>query len=203
MANRVITIARQYGASGRFTGEFLSKLTGYPCYDRELITMSVDKSGMKEDVLKSFDEKAQSSLLYTLAIGSVEYGSIATPYNMPISDKLFILQSNIIKELAEKSPCIIVGRCADYVLRDNPNCVSIFLQADLPVRAKRVAARHELTLSKAEDLCIKTDKKRASYYNHYSGQKWGRPDLYDLVIDTTTVGAEGAAHVIKAYLDML
>lgn len=203
MANRVITIARQYGASGRFTGEFLSKLTGYPCYDRELITMSVDKSGMKEDVLKSFDEKAQSSLLYTLAIGSVEYGSIAAPYNMPISDKLFILQSNIIKELSEKSPCIIVGRCGDYVLRENPNCVSVFLQADIETRAKRVAARHELTLAKAEELCIKTDKKRSSYYNHYSGQKWGRPDLYDLVIDTTVIGAEGAANVIKAYLDQL
>ncbi len=204
MANRVITIARQYGASGRFTGEFLSKLTGFPCYDRELITMSVDKSGMKEDVLKSFDEKAQSSLLYTLAMGSVEYGSaIATPYNMPISDKLFIMQSNIIKELAEQSPCIIVGRCADYVLRENPNCVSIFLQADLNVRAERVAARHQLPITKAQDLCIKTDKKRASYYSHYAGQKWGRPDLYDLVIDTTTIGAEGAAKVIKAYLDIL
>ncbi len=203
MSNRVITIARQYGASGRFTGEVLSELLGIPCYERELITLSADKSGMKEDIVKSYDEKAQSSLLYTLAVGSVDYSAVTTPYNMPISDKLFILQSNIIKELADKSPCIIVGRCADYVLRDHNNKVSVFLQADLDVRAERVAERHSLSLNKARDLCVKTDKKRAAYYSHYTGQKWGRPDLYDLVIDTSTITAKGAAAVIKAYCDQL
>ncbi len=203
MSNRVITIARQYGASGRFTGEVLSELLGIPCYERELITLSAEKSGMKEDVVKSYDEKAQSSLLYTLAVGSVDYGAVAVPYNMPISDKLFILQSNIIKDLAEKSPCIVVGRCGDYVLRENEKKVSVFLQADLDVRAARVAERHNITLSKAKDLCLKTDKKRASYYSHYTGQKWGRPDLYDLVIDTTNITAKGAAAVIKAFCDQL
>lgn len=203
MSNRVITIARQYGASGRFTGEVLSELLGIPCYERELITLSAEKSGMKEDVVKNYDEKAQSSLLYTLAVGSVDYGAVAIPYNMPISDKLFILQSNIIKDLAEKSPCIVVGRCGDYVLRENEKKISVFLQADLDVRAARVAERHNITLSKAKDLCLKTDKKRASYYSHYTGQKWGRPDLYDLVIDTTNITAKGAAAVIKAFYDQL
>lgn len=203
MSNRVITIARQYGASGRFTGEVLSELLGIPCYERELITLSAEKSGMKEDIVKSYDEKAQSSLLYTLAVGSVDYGAVAAPYNMPISDKLFILQSNIIKELAEKSPCIIVGRCGDYVLRENEKKISVFLQADLDVRAERVAERHNLPIAKAKDLCVKTDKKRASYYSHYTGQKWGRPDLYDLVIDTTDITAKGAAAVIKAFYDQL
>ncbi len=203
MANKVITIARQYGASGRFTGELLSELLGIPCYDRELITMSVDKSGMKEDVIENFDEKSQSSLLYTLAVGSVEFNSMAMPYNMPITDKLFIHQSDIIRELADKGPCIIVGRCADYVLRDNEKKVSVFLEADLGVRAQRVADRRGIPLSKAQELCIKTDKKRASYYSHYTGRKWGRSDLYDLVINTTKVDAKGAAAVIKAYWDTL
>lgn len=203
MANKIITIARQYGASGRFTGEILSELLGIPCYDRELITMSVDKSGMKEDIIENFDEKSQSSLLYTLAVGSVEYSAVTMPFNMPISDKLFIHQSDIIKELADKSSCILVGRCADYVLRDHDKKISVFLEADLNVRAERVAKRHGIPISKAQDLCIKTDKKRASYYSHYTGRKWGRSELYDLVINTTKLDAKGAAAVIKAYWDAL
>lgn len=204
MASKVVTIARQYGASGRYTGEVLSELTGMPYYDRELITMSADRSGMKEDVLESHDEKAQSSLLYTLAIGSVNYGmNDMSPYTMPLSDKLFVQQSNIIHELARKSSCIIVGRCADYVLRDEKNVVRVFLKADLNVRAERVAKRHSISLSEAQDMCIKTDKRRANYYSHYTGQKWGQINLYDLVIDTTVIDAKGAAAVIKTYIDLL
>ena len=159
MANTVITIARQYGASGRFTGEILSEMMGMPCYDRELITMAVDKSGLKEDVIESYDEKAQSSLLYTLAVGSVDYGTpVPLSFHMPMSDKLYIMQSNIIRELAEKSPCIIVGRCADHVLHEHEKRVAVFLKADLPVRAQRVAARHSISVSEAQDMCIKTDR---------------------------------------------
>lgn len=204
MANTVITIARQYGASGRFTGEILSELTGMACYDRELITMAVDKSGLKEDVIESYDEKAQSSLLYTLAVGSVDYGTpVPLSFHMPMSDKLYIMQSNIIRELAEKSPCIIVGRCADHVLHDNEKRIAVFLKADLGVRAERVAKRHDISVSEAQDLCVKTDRRRASYYSHYTGQKWGRVDLYDLVIDTTRIDAKGAAEIINKYVESL
>ncbi len=204
MANTIITIARQYGASGRFTGELLSKKLGIPCYDRELITMAVDKSGFKEEFIESYDEKAQSSLLYTLAVGSVDYGTpVPLAYNMPVSDKLFIMQSNIIRDLADKSSCIIVGRCADYVLRENKNRVSVYLKASMPVRAERVAKRHDISPDKAQDMCIKTDRRRASYYSHYTGQKWGRADLYDLIIDTTKIGAEGASEVIAKFVESL
>lgn len=204
MANTVITIARQYGAAGRQTGEILAEMTGMPCYDRELITLAASKSGMNEDVVAEIDEKASSSLLYTLALGSVDYTtpSIPAAYNIPINDKLFIAQCSVIKELAAKSPCIIVGRCADYVLRDNPKCINVYLQADLTVRAKRVAARQGISVSDAQDVVMKTDKRRASYYGHYTGQKWGRSDLYDLVIDTTVIGAQGAAEVIAKFLYM-
>ena len=203
MANTVITIARQYGASGRFTGELLSKLTGMPFYDRELITMTASKSGFGEDVVAHHDEKAQSSLHYTLAVGSVDYGTpMPLSYQMPMSDKLYIMQCNIIRDLA-KEPCIIVGRCADHVLHDHPNLVRVFLKADLKVRAERVAKRHDISVSEAQDMCIKTDRRRASYYTHYTGQKWGRQELYDLIIDTTVIDAPGATAVIKAYVDAL
>ena len=202
MANTVITIARQYGAAGRRTGEILAEMTGMPCYDRELITLAAMKSGMNEDVVADIDEKASSSLLYTLALGSVDYttASMPTAYNIPINDKLFIAQCSVIKELAARTPCIIIGRCADYVLRDNPKCIKVYLQADLTVRAKRIAARQGISVSDAQDVIMKTDKRRASYYGHYTGQKWGRSDLYDLVIDTTVIGAEGAAEVIEKFL---
>ncbi len=201
--NTVITIARQYGASGRFTGEVLSKMTGLPFYDRELITMTATKSGFGEDVVERHDERAQSSLLYTLAVGSVDYGTpMPLAYNMPMSDKLYIMQSNIIRELAQES-CIIVGRCADHVLRDNKNVIKVFLKAELPVRAERVAKRHDISEAEAQDMCIKTDRRRASYYSHYTGQKWGKQELYDLVIDTTIIDAQGAANVIKAFADSI
>ncbi len=204
MANMVITIARQYGASGRFTGEILSELMGIPCYDRELITMSAAKSGYNEDVVESYDEKAQSSLLYTLAVGSVDYGTpVPLAYHMPMSDKLYIMQSNIIRELADKSPCIIVGRCADHVLNEHEKRVAVFLKAELSVRAERVAERHNISLSEAQDMCVKTDRRRASYYSHYTGQKWGRSDLYDLMIDTTRITARSAALVIKQYVESI
>lgn len=204
MANMVITIARQYGASGRFTGEILSELMGIPCYDRELITMSAAKSGYNEDVVESYDEKAQSSLLYTLAVGSVDYGTpVPLAYHMPMSDKLYIMQSNIIRELADKSPCIIVGRCADHVLNEHEKRVAVFLKAELSVRAERVAERHNISLSEAQDMCVKTDRRRASYYSHYTGQKWGRSDLYDLMIDTTRISARSAALVIKQYVESI
>ncbi len=204
MANTVITIARQYGASGRFTGEILSEMMGIPYYDRELITMTAAKSGFDEGIVETYDEKAQSSLLYTLAVGSVDYGTpVPLAYHMPMSDKLYIMQSNIIRELAEKSPCIIVGRCADHVLHENDNLVAVFLKADLPVRAERIAERHNISLSEAQDMCVKTDRRRASYYSHYTGQKWGRADLYDLIIDTTKIDAKGAALVIKQYVESL
>ncbi len=204
MSNMVITIAREYGASGRFTGEILSEKMGLPCYDRELITMAVDKSGFNEDVIESYDEKAQSSLLYTLAVGSVDYGTpVPLSFHMPMSDKLYIMQSNIIKELAEKSPCIIVGRCADHVLHDNEKRIAVFLKADLQVRAQRVADRHNISVSEAQDLCVKTDRRRASYYSHYTGQKWGRAELYDLMIDTTRIDAHGAADVIAQYVNSI
>lgn len=202
MANTVITIARQYGAAGRQTGEILAEMTGMPCYDRELITLAAMKSGMNEDVVADIDEKASPSLLYTLALGSVDYttASMPTAYNIPINDKLFIAQCSVIKELAARSPCIIIGRCADYVLRDNPKCIKVYLQADLTVRAKRIVARQGISVSDAQDVIMKTDKRRASYYGHYTGQKWGRSDLYDLVIDTTVIGAKGAAEVIEKFL---
>ncbi len=195
----IITIARQYGSGGREIGEKVAALLGIPCYDRELITMSAQNENISPEIAERADEVAANSLLYTLAVGSNSFGAAHHfGYTMPINDRLFVLQSDLIRRLAEKESCVIVGRCADYVLREDPHRLSIFVYADLADRKKRVASRHDMSESKALDLINKTDRRRASYYNFYTGSKWGRYDNYHLALCSSTFGIDGTAELIAA-----
>ncbi|MBQ4354858.1 MAG: cytidylate kinase-like family protein [Clostridia bacterium] len=204
MKNYIVTIARQYGSGGREVGQKLAQLTGYKFYDKDLITLAAQKSGLSTDALHTVDEKAANSLLYTLALGSSIYNHGVEHVNMPINDKLFVVQSEIIKELAaEGEGAIIVGRCADYVLAGRENLVRVFISAEFDVRVQTVMERHALNQSQAKDLIIKTDKRRANYYSYYTGEKWGKADKYDLVISTDRIGGEGAAKMIADYIAML
>jgi len=203
MKKRIITIARQYGSGGREVGQILAELTGYKFYDKNLITLAAQKSGLSPEALGSVDEKATSSLLYTLALGSSVYNHGIDVINLPINDRLFAIQSEIIRELADgEEGAIIVGRCADHVLRDRDDLVCVFLSADFDTRVKTIMKRHELSDTSAKDLIIKTDKRRANYYNYYTGEKWGKIDRYDMIVSTDHIGVDGAAHVIMEYLKM-
>ena len=194
----IITIARQYGSGGREIGEKLATMLNIPIYDKELITEAAGKSDLHVDVAKKADEAAANSLLYTLAMGSNVFGSaMAFGYKMPVNVKLFILQSDIIREYAAKGSCIFIGRCADYVLRDEANILSLFIHGDLDHRRERVAARHpEVKSTQIIDIINKTDKRRASYYNFYTGNKWGKFDHYDLMVNSSTLGIDGTASLI-------
>lgn len=201
MAKKVIiTIARQYGSGGREIGEKVAELLGIPLYDKELIKDAAAKGTLNEEVIKSADESAANSLLYTLAMGSnVLGGAMNFGYKMPLNDKLFILQSEVIKEYAEKGSCVIIGRCSDYVLRNEKNVLRLFIYGDLDHRKIRVAQRHpEIKSSQVIDVINKTDKRRASYYNFYTGNKWGKYDNYDMAINSSTLGIDGTANVIAA-----
>lgn len=199
--NTVITIGRQYGSGGREIGKKISELLGIPYYDDELISMAAKNSGLNHDVLSDVDEKATNSLLYTLAMsGSLFGGNAAMAYEMPINDKLYIAQSEVIKDLAKNESCVIIGRCADYVLKDYPNSINLFIYADIDKRAVRVAESKGITEAKAKDLIIKTDKQRANYYNYYTSLKWGRIENYDLCIDSGKTGIDKAAEVIANYV---
>ncbi|MBR7185765.1 MAG: cytidylate kinase-like family protein [Clostridia bacterium] len=194
----IITIARQYGSGGREIGEKVAKLLDIPSYDRELITLAAQKSGLNTNILHSVDEKATNSLLYTLAMGSNIYSSgAAVSYDIPINDRLFITQCDIIKNLAKENSCVIVGRSADYVLRENPRRISVFIYAPLEVRIRRVAERHSLSDADARSLILKTDKRRANYYNFYTGQKWGKFDNYHVSLDSSLLGIDGTAKLIS------
>ena len=129
MTSTIFTIARQYGSGGRQIGKKIAERLEIPFYDKELIAMAAKQSGMSEAIFEKADEKASSSLIYSLLMGTYAYNAQLTPNDLPVNDKLFLLQTNIIKQVAQKGPCVIVGRCGDYILRDNPNCFNIYVYA--------------------------------------------------------------------------
>lgn len=199
--NKIITIARQFGSGGREIGEKLSERLGIKYYDKELISIAAKESGVHPEVFENVDEKATNSLLYSLSMGLYSFGNNFSSMNeMPINDKLYLLQHKIIKQVADEGPCVIVGRCADYVLKDRKDVVNIFIYADLDFRIKRAIEIKDVKPSKAEQVVLKTDKSRANYYNFYSGKKWGLPENYDLCINRSTLSADKAVDVIESYL---
>lgn len=201
----IITIARQYGSGGREIGEKIASILGIPLIDKELIKDAASKGELNEEIIKTADETATNSLLYTLAMGSNILGTtMHFGYKMPINDKLFLLQSEAIKNYASKGSCIIIGRCGDYVLRDEPNLFRIFIYGDLEHRQARVKERHpEIKPSQVIDVINKTDKRRSSYYNFYTGNKWGKYDNYDMAINSSTFGIEETARIIAAAVKKL
>ena len=201
----IITIARQYGSGGREIGERIAEILNLPLYDKQLIADAASKGNLNEEVLRRTDETAANSLLYTLAMGSNVAGTtMHFGYKMPINDKLFILQSEVIKEYAKKGSCVIIGRCSDYVLREEENVFRLFIYGDLEHRKLRVKERHpEIKSSQIIDVINKTDKRRASYYNFYTGNKWGKYDNYDMAINSSTLGIEGTAQLIASCVKKL
>ena len=196
--NPVITIARQFGSGGHEVGKRLAALLGIPVYDKELIMLAAEKSGYHPDVLSKADEKAAGSLLYTLAIGSSRFGGFSGNYDIPINDKLFIVQNEIIQEVAAKEQCVIVGRCGDYALRNFENKLSFFIYSDEAMRVGRIVESRGISESEAKSLIAKEDKKRAGYYNFYTGQKWGSMERYSASFNTAVLGIEGTAELIAS-----
>lgn len=204
MKNYIVTIARQYGSGGREVGQRLAEILGCDFFDKNLITMASQRSGLDSETLGNVDEHAANSLLYTLALGSSSYSHGLERVNLPINDKLFVIQSEIIKEISKNGKgAVIVGRCADYVISDDPNLVKIFICADFTNRVKTVMERHNLKEAQAKDITVKTDRRRSNYYSYYTGEKWGKADKYDLIVSTDKIGIEGAAQLIASYLIML
>lgn len=166
--------------------------------------MAAEKNKMHKDILKAVDEKATKSLLYTLVTGSdLRFLNSSVQYEMPINDKLFITQSEIIKGLADKSSCVIVGRCADYVLRDSAQkCLHLFIYADLEKRIERISRKYDLSPEKAKDKINKIQKSRKAYYNYYSNREWGNVSNYDLCVNTGVLGLEKSAELIESFIKL-
>lgn len=199
--NFIITIGRQFGSGGREIGEALAKKLGIPFYDKELISMAAKESGINSEVFDHVDERATNSLLYSLSMGLYSFGNnFNNSSDLPVNDRLYILQHQIIKKLADEGSCVIVGRCADYILKDRENCVNIFIHANTAYRKKRAVEIHNVKANKAEQIINKTDKVRANYYGFYSGQKWGLAQNYDLCIDSSKLSTDQAVALIESYV---
>jgi len=192
----VLTIGRQLGSGGHETGKNIADALGFPFYDKELIMLASQKSGMGKSIFEAMDEKKSHSLLggfLGLRSASVEYyGS----ENYLSHESLFQIQSSVIRELAENKPGVFVGRCADYVLKNHPRCLNVFISADLEDRIRRISGMHNLSLKEAERIIEKTDKQRAAYYHYFSDKKWGAAVSYHLCINSSIGGIEKTTTMI-------
>jgi len=200
----IIVIGRQFGSGGHEIGRLLAEKLGYPLYDKEILAQAAKSSGLAEELLKEIDEKPNKSFLYSLSVGLGVpasyhlYGSDDT--SIATGDKVFTWQSKAIRELAEKGPGIFVGRCADYILKDHPDLISVFIYAPTEARVKRIREVRVLVEQPAREMIAKTDKSRANYYNYYTDRAWGEPENYDLCIDSSKLGLEGTAELLAAYV---
>ena len=196
-SNLIITIGRQSGSGGKEIGQKVAEKLGVKCYDKELLALAAKESGLCEELFQSHDEKPTKSFLYSLVMDSYSFGYTSSGYmDMPINHKIFLAQFEAIKALADREPCVIVGRCADYALEDYPNRVSIFVTGDDKAKIKRLAERNNVTEAKAKEIMMTTDKERSSYYNYYSSKKWGDVRSYDLCVNSSVLGIEGTVDLI-------
>ncbi len=173
----IITIGREYGSGGYLIAQKLAEKLGIPYYDKELIEIAAKETGLSEKFIKEVDQKRTTSFLYNLYFSA---------QNLPLSDQVFIAQSEIIKSAAAKGPCVIVGRCADYVLRENPHCLHVFIHAPLEKRVARVRDVYGANIGD-RDLrhhILKQDKARAAYYNHFTAHEWHDLHNYHITIDS-------------------
>ena len=200
-----VTIARQYCSGGHEIGEKLAKKLGVDFYDKELIALAAKKSGYAESVFEKADEVATNSLLYSVVMGSYPMNSLFFQNNnMLTNDTLFAIQSKVIKELVQEKSAVIVGRCSNYILRDEPNLVRVYLRADTEFRKKRFMELYGDENTKEKDIegiLTKADKKRATYHSYYSGNEWDSVNGYDIVINTAKIGIYDAVDQIIAYLE--
>lgn len=189
MEPMVITMAREYASGGSEIARLVADKLGIPLYNKELITLAAKKSGLTEEAIAASENQRSGSLIYSLyMMGNT----------LPLADQVYILQSKIIKELADKGPCVILGRCGDYVLRERPNVLRTFVFAPLPLRIENAKAREEsaaLNERALESTLAKHDRARASYYNYYTENRWGEAKNYDLCLNAA-LGYDACAELI-------
>lgn len=198
----IVNIGRELGSGGKDIAERLSRDLNIAFYDKELINLASKESGLCEEFFEKADEKTSQSLLGGL-FGSrfpfITEG--AYPYNSCLSnDSLFKIQSDVIRELAERKSCVFVGRCADYILRDFTNCVNIFITAPKKVRVQRLVERLNLNETEARNMIHHSDKKRSEYYNYYTNRTWGAASTYHLCLDSSLLGVEESEQFLAEFI---
>lgn len=188
MSNRIITICREFGSGGRTIGKEVADKLGIPCYDRELIQKAAEESGFNEAYVKEAGEYTPGSWL-SYALSNRSYG-------LTNEDRLFEIQEKIILDIAEKESCVIVGRCADYILKDKADLLSVFVHASVEFRSDRILRLYGKADKATEERIKEKDKRRASYYRFYTDMKWGHAENYDVCLDSGTLGIQKCVDTI-------
>ena len=192
----VITVGRQYGSGGREIGTALANRLGIAYYDDLLLKKAAEESGLCEEMFHSFDERPKS-FLYSIALDPYSFSMSHITSKGSIEQQVYLATYDTIKKLADQGPCVLIGRCADYALKDRTDVINLFITAPLPNRIKRVAMRNGISEDEAKDLIRKKDKDRAAYYNFYSAKEWGDAKSYDLCIDSSLLGIEGTVELLE------
>lgn len=192
----VITVGRQYGSGGREIGTMLAEKLGIAYYDDMLLKEAAKESGLCEDLFHSFDERPKS-FLYSVAMDPYSFSMNHVMPKGSIEQQVYLATYDTIKKLADKGPCVLIGRCADYALKDRDDVINLFITAPLENRIERVARRNGITRDEAKERIKRTDKSRASYYNYYSSKDWGDAKSYDLCIDSSLLGIEGTVELLE------
>ncbi|MBQ8674560.1 MAG: cytidylate kinase-like family protein [Bacteroides sp.] len=200
--NFVVNIGRQLGSGGREIGEKLALRLGITFYDKELIRLASEESGLCKEFFERADERTSQGIiggLLGMRFPFISEGSIPT-LNCLSNDALFKVQSDVIRRLAEERSCLFVGRCADYILRDNPRCINIFISASLADRTQRLCRLHGVSEDEALEMIEKEDKRRAAYYNYYTYKTWGAAASYHLCIDSSVLGVDRTTDYIERFV---
>ncbi len=199
----VITIARQYGSGGRTVGKMLAEKLGIHFYDKELMKLASEDSGINEALFANADEKIKSTSLFRIAHNSY-HGELIPPESDDFvsTQNLFNYQAKIIKGLAEEESCVIVGRCADFILKDYNNVLSVFIHAPHEYCMEQAAKKHSMPSKELEKFIIKTDKHRADYYKYYTGREWTDARNYDLCLDSSKLGYDRCVEEIISYINV-
>ena len=202
MDNRVITIARSYGSGGRKMGKLLAKELGYDYYDREILRIASDESGISEELFNRADERTSRLPLFRIA-RQVYTGEVIPPDSDDFisNENLFRYQTKIIRELASTRNCVIVGRCANYVLRGRDNVINVFVTAPVVDCVRRAMETDGLDLEEAEKKIRRIDKRRADYFKYFTGRQWQDAALYDLCLKTGHMSEQTCVNIVKAYMD--
>ena len=200
--HKIITIGRQFGSGGHEIGNLLATRLDIPLYDNNLVRMAAEKMDIREETAKAIDETSLNSFVSSYLITPMGYSSYinSEEYVQPLSEQMYELQTEIIKKLAERGPCVIVGRCADYVLKDNPNVVSVFVHADEKFCLDRAMERNSMTEKEMKKYIEKTDKFRGDFYRYHTGHEWADARNYDLCLNSGKLGFQKCVEEIKAYI---
>ena len=199
----IITIGRQYGSGGREVAKKLAETMNFAFYDKELLAEASKESGICQEVMENYDEKQEKRSFFSIMGGVQGRMDPAGMYlEMPLNHRIFLAQFDTIRKIADKGPCVIVGRCADYVLRDHENVLNVFIKASMDERRKRIIRLYDLDPMKAEETIRKADKQRATYYNYYATGTWGDVNNYHLCLDTGVLGVDGAVELIRRAVEL-